>query len=244
MQFSNRFKRIWWFLSLIIALVLLILRWEAISSNNASSFDLGLLAVITGLAAVPIFTEFSFMGLTVKQQVESAKKEIKQDIREQIFDIKTELQNIVNVSSHIAPQFYLNYSPPDESLSKIKEEINSSLREVNVDRKYLGVDQLELSLELANDVQVAFSSRYQIEKEVRRIWEDFFQDEPPRRGMIVLLNELYRANIVPKQIFDSVREVSAIASPAIHGEPTSGERSRFLKDVVPPLLATLKLIRP
>ena len=117
MKFSERFKRIWWLVSFIVALILMILSWDAILSSNATSFDLGLLAVVTALAVVPLFSEFTFLGLTVKQQVEEAKKEIRQDIKEHTLALRTELQNVINVRNQVAPQFFLNNPPSDELLN-------------------------------------------------------------------------------------------------------------------------------
>lgn len=127
-------------------------------------------------------------------------------------------------------------------LESIKEEIKKSLNEYNKGLEGISTDTTDLNIELSDDVRLAFTSRYLLEQEIRRIWEDFFHETPPRRRLIPLLHELTRANIIPSEITNSIREVSLVASPAIHGEYPSENQSAFLREVVPPILTTLKSI--
>jgi hypothetical protein len=92
---------------------------------------------------------------------------------------------------------------------------------------------------------LAFSSRYQIEREVRRIWSSRFPQggERPRNlpfGRIV--EELVQGEIIPPQVGRTIREVYAIGSPAVHGEEPTQEKINFLNDVVPSLVSTLRAI--
>lgn len=246
MKFSDNFKRGWWIVSIITFILLLFFRWKSISLKDVTTFDLGLLTILGVLILVPIFSEMTFWGLTVKQQLDETKKEIRNDIKEQSLDLRAEFHNAISVNSQINPQFYVNnpYPPPDELLNKIKEEIKSSLKEFNPEAETVSVETQDKILNINDDIKTAFSSRYLIEKEIRRIREDTFLENPPRKGMVLLLNDLVKAKVIPQQVAYSITEVSRIASPAIHGEFASKDQSDFLKDIVPSILSTLKSIRP
>jgi len=241
MKFSEKFKIGWWIILLLTAIVFIYFRKEVIFSENITSFDLGLLVLLFALILVPIFSEITFLGMTVKQKVDEAKLEIKQEIRDQIFNIRSELHNVVSVSNNFNPSIYQN-SPSDEALNNMKGELKDSLQIVNKNYGINPAEIPELNIDLNENVVTAFSSRYQIEKEIRRIWEEFFQETPPRRGLMTLVNELVKSEIIPIEIAKSIREVSLVSSPSIHGEPTSADQSDFLKEITPPLLAGLRAI--
>jgi hypothetical protein len=245
MKFSENFKRGWWIVSIVTIVLLLIIRWKSILSTDVTTLDLGLLTILGVLFLVPIFSEMTIWGLTVKQQLDEAKKEIRNDIKEQNINLRAELHNAISVNSQITPQFNLYPAPPrDELLNTIKAEIKSSLSELNIGSENVSADAQVTIPKLSDEITTAFSSRYLLEREVRRIWEDTFLENSPRKSMVPLLNDLIKAGVIPPQVSNSITEVSRIASPAIHGEPTSKEQSDFLKDIVPPLLSTLTSIKP
>jgi hypothetical protein len=155
---------------------LLVLRWNSIYTGNATNFDVGLLAVATALALVPIFSEFTFLGLTFKQELENTKNEIKHDIKEVQFALRAEMQNSINLANSVAnnsQQIMYNNPPPDRVLEPLTKQIIAILQETN--HSGTGQQSEKYDLRLPEQVNVAFSSRYLIEKEIRRIWENVYE---------------------------------------------------------------------
>jgi hypothetical protein len=243
MKFSDNFRRNWWYLSLLAVAVLLVLRWNSIYTGNATNFDIGLLAVATALALVPIFSEFTFLGLNFKQELEDTKKELKQEIKEVQVTLRAEMQNSMNLANSIAnssQQIMYNNPPPDRVLEPLTKQIIAILQETN---RSVTVQQVEkYDLRLPEEVNIAISSRYLIEKEIRRIWESVYQKESPRRGLMQLLPELIRYGIIPQSLAKSIQDVSSVATPIMHGESYTTEQIEFLNKVAPPLIATLASI--
>lgn len=239
MKFSDKFKRNWWYLSLFVVALLLVLRWNSIYSGTATNFDVGLLAVATALVLVPIFSEFTFLGLTFKQEIESAKKEIQQEIKEVQFSLRAEIQNSNNIANS-SQQIMYNNPPPDRLLEPLTKQIIAILQETN--RSGAVPESKKHDLLLPEQVTIAFSSRYLIEKEIRRIWETSFGKEPPRRGLMQLLSELIRYEIISESLAKSIQNVLSVASPIMHGESYTTEQIEFLFMVAPPLIATLESI--
>ena len=252
MQFSKDIKMGWWFLTLIIGVVLLQSRWHAITSGSTQTFDTILLTAVIALALLPFFSELSIYGLSLKQYVEETKKEIKQDVKEQIFALKTDLHNAIITNNQVNPNINVYATspppPPDNQLSELERQIQARLEEF---REELGIAASNLSaqeLRPSENTTTAFSSRYMIERELRRIWRSRFQkpvltDSPSRISIGRMVDELVKTEIIPPSIGRSIREVYSVASPAVHGDEPSPEQITFLTDVVPPLLVTLKAIR-
>ncbi len=90
---------------------------------------------------------------------------------------------------------------------------------------------------------LAFSSRYQIEREVTRIWNSRFRQggmERPRNiAFGRMVDELIRAEVMSAALGGSLREVYSIVSAAVHGEEPAGEKIAFLEGLVPQLIAAL-----
>jgi hypothetical protein len=222
------------------------LRRNAIISGSPQTFDTALIAIMALLLLLPFYSEMSLFGVTLKRQVDEAKQEIKQDVKEQVNSLRTEFHSLINISNRFTPQVIINPPPPsDNQLPTLEEQIQPILADF---RRELGLTtqpQTLQSLIPTNNTMLAFSSRYQIEREVRRIWSSRFPQggERPRNlpfGRIV--EELVQGEIIPPQVGRTIREVYAIGSPAVHGEEPTQEKINFLNDVVPSLVSTLRAI--
>jgi hypothetical protein len=133
--------------------------------------------------------------------------------------------------------------PPDTQLPTLEEQIQPILAEFRREWGITAQPQPLQSLIPTENTVLAFSSRYQIEREVRRIWSSRFQQdvERPRILPIVrMVEDLVRAEVIPPAVGRSIREVYAIGSPAVHGEEPTQEKIIFLNEVVPSLVSTLR----
>ena len=251
MKFPEEYKRRWWYLAIIISGILLIYRLDAISSGTATNFDTGLLATITALWFLPFFSEFSFLGLAFKQQIEQAKKEteqnikeVKQDIREAKISIRNELQNMIQMSASQQINFY-GQAREDEEIREFKpimfNSLNNELDELGVSTEYINDNNNETA-NIPEIPQLCFNSRYSIEKSLKELWEAKLTEEPPRR-LSQITNKLLYKKIIPYSLHELIKEVSAIANLGIHGEYVTQEKANFLREATPKILNSIKAIR-
>ena len=84
MKFSKKFKVIWWIIISLFVLILLIFRSDEILFSNPTFLDIALISVFLALLLLPLYSEISLFGMSIKQKVEEANKEIKQHFNNQM----------------------------------------------------------------------------------------------------------------------------------------------------------------
>jgi hypothetical protein len=237
MKFPNWFKIAWWIVILASIGYLLIQRYADISSGKGNSVDLFILVIWVALAISPLFQEISLPGVTLKQQFEELKKDVKQEL----VNIRTAIANSVDVRTQVN-SFY-PAPPPDNQLPALEEKINLVVG--NALEKY-GIEPKEGNLEILavdEDAQFLFSARYALEKEIRRIWKERIgADNEQRRQISIypLVQDMVESALIDFQFGHLIREVYSVCSPAIHGEEISKAKLNFVKDAVPELLSVLR----
>jgi hypothetical protein len=114
MNFSNKFKIVWWSLLLIVLTFVGIYRF---SIGDFTGFDSYLLIFWFILVLFPIISEISMFGINIKKDLETAKNEIKSQINE--------IKNQINYS----PTINVNTEPADkvEYENKVKEDIKEDV---------------------------------------------------------------------------------------------------------------------
>jgi hypothetical protein len=242
MKFHPIFKYIWWVLTIVAFGIILFLRKDIILSGSPTTFDTALVAILAALLLLPFFSELSLLGVTVKQQLDETKKEIKQDVKEQIYSMRAEIQNAVNVTNRT--NLYVGAPPPDSQLGTLEQQIKPILDDF---RKELGINAKTEplgDLTVSPEIVFAFSSRYHIENEVTRLYNSRFQIRENERFVSVgkMVDELIRAEVISPPVGRSIREVYSISSAAVHGREPSKEKVAFLKDVVPSIIETIRAI--
>lgn len=241
MIFSKLFKLIWWISVLVIVgLLIVFIRWDSITSENISSFDLGLLASFLILLLLPFYSEISLFGMNLKQKIDEGNEEIKHFVRDQIFTIRTDFQNAISVNNQLDTHVDFSYSIPDDSLDSLANKIVTTLDKQNISSK----DKQLLNIDLDENTLIAFKSRYLLEKELRRIWSEF-SPNPPRVGLgiVPMASNLQRFGLFPEELLYSIDKVVTVSTPAIHGEPISAEKAEFLREVTPTVLASLAEVK-
>lgn len=247
MNFSNKFKRNWWYSALVIVGIAMIFRWQSIYEGQATDFDVGLLAIATALWLIPLFSEFTFMGLTLKQQIEQTKKEVentkedlKQEIREMQWNFRNELRNTVAVTNS-AQQILYNNPPPDSYLGELSEQIISAIK--NSSPTYRSDDELPYpSISPPDIVMTAFTGRFEIESELRKIWKTMFKEDAPRMSAYQLANELRMRAALSQPMLKSIQDVMRVLNPIVHGEQPTPEQVEFVKTVLPPIVEALRRV--
>lgn len=139
----------------------------------------------------------------------------------------------------------------DESFQKMFNSEYKPDKEINFDKdiikktiQELGITQTSVdTFELSENVKFLFGMRYNIEKEIRRISNQFLDDDRPR-PIIPMLSRLVETNIISPNQHKVIRNLYSIASPAIHGDEdklTIAEVN-FAKNIAPGIIEELKKI--
>lgn len=232
MKLPNGFKIFWWILLLGLTSTILGMRFHDITYGKSVLFDVFVFLIWIALMLVPIFQEISFFGIELKQSIE--------DLKGQINEVKNEIHNKITFNPII------NLTPTSDSKIQELEQKYSILLDEILASKGKQADTVNTTfLDVPEMHQFLFATRYRIENELRRIWENSIGDFELRRStpLIKLLRDLIENNIVSNNIYGPLREVIAISNFGIHGEEITDNQFAFVKDIAPKLIATLEEIK-
>lgn len=240
MRLPNWVKILWWIFLIFLVGIILFQRKEALLSGLATPFDILAFLIFIALLLVPIFTEIELFGIKLKQQIESLKREVKTELGE----IKTELRlsQVQTVNNHIQG---FGPPPPDSKLPELNIEIEKIVNAKLKDHK-ITVDKVN-HIDVPDDSLNMFRARYNIEKELRRIWENKYIPEnytPHRRNISItqIITDLTRTELL-KAEFDSIlREMLSICNYAIHGKDLSRNQIFFVESNAKNVIDYLKQI--
>lgn len=238
MQLPNWFKIAWWVLILFILSYFLYKRYPDVITGKASTLDALALIIWIALALAPIFKEINLFGFKLKQEIESLKEEV----RDQITNLQSEIRT--NIRSEISPRFTFLHPPPDKQLPELEERIKSAVQDVIKQHGIQLIVPKPEELAVEDDVQSLFAARHNIEKELRRILASRFGEEIIRRPMSILQMAygLVIGGLIEPGLANAIREVYAVCSSAIHGKPVTEAQIAFVREVAPQLIAALKAI--
>ena len=198
------------------------------------------LVVWLALLLLPFFQEISLFGLTFKKEFEA----LKTNVKEEVAGIRAEIRNSVDVRTQISPNIVFPSPPPDSQLPAIEKRILTVLDAVLNERDVPKAEVSREALVAPPDAEILFRARYNIERELRRIWNQHMQEIPQRRFLPTLriTQSLVEWELIDSRVAEAIREVWLVASPAIHGEPVTPAKVSFVREVAPQLVATLRSI--
>jgi hypothetical protein len=180
MKFPNWFKILWWSLLLIALGVLLIERLSDISSGTGNSNDLVILAIWVILALAPIYTEVSFSGITVKQDLEKAAQDVKS------------AGNKLKEVSEILPSWDLLYEHDEQgnsingTVDRLIEAVNNGYPiKVRIHFPKNTVHVIDAELLIIEDQMVYASNTSQISLTKNETGNPIYQAEPYHYYVIV-----------------------------------------------------------
>jgi hypothetical protein len=224
-------RGVWWVIALAFFIYLILARSASIASSNPTIFDTGVLAIVAVLILLPFMSEISAFGFTVKKQIEEAKKELKQNVREEIGLVRNELLalSISNrLTSNVILQAGVPNPPPDSALEEVRNQITEVLEQFQQERGIRDVQPRRS--EVAENTVSAFEQRYLVEQEVKRLWrariaDGEFHRYPPFSRMV---DDLVQYELITPSLGKSLREVYSVASAVVHGDDPSDEKTSFL----------------
>jgi len=229
MKLPNWVKIIWWLILIILFALVLWLRPGNIMSIATPTMDIIIIIVLIALLIMPLFKEFSVLGISFKKEIDS----LKSDIDRQIISLKSEVRNTI-----IFP------TPSSDSELESLEERIAPILEKALEEKGIKKPKPTEQPKAPDDTQLLFSVRYALENELKRIAKWLWA--PPKelryRTPLQIADILARRETINPEVVDMIREVYAICSAAIHGDYVSEDLVNFVKDISPNLLAYLESI--
>ncbi|HEX9665609.1 MAG TPA: hypothetical protein VGA95_03530 [Thermodesulfobacteriota bacterium] len=241
MKLPNWFKVLWWVLLLGGLTYFLYRRYPDLVVGHSSYADVFVFLIWVALFLLPLFQEISFFGLTFKKEIEALKADVKGEIAE----LRSDIRNTVDIRTQFNPSFTFAPLPPSDSqLPLIEERVRNILDEFvrahNLRMPAVPSDDLKVE----DDVSFLFGVRYNIEKELRRIWKERYGEEDRRRPLSIhqVSRMLAEEQLIDPALISVIREVYSVTSPAIHGEEVSKAQMAFVKDVAPNLIAALRSV--
>lgn len=223
-------------------------RYNAIISGTSNATDIVLFLIWIAFIAAFIFQEVDFFGVRLKKEIHDLKSEFK----EQIINLRSDVQNTINMRTEISQQIQLSI-PPTES--ELKEFINN-YKPILEQIKGRGLEKATSKIEIPDDNKFLFEVRYVIEKELRRIWGQWqaitreigfwtgraaeVLERP--QSSFQIIRSLSELGTITPQLSSLLREVYRACSPAVHGEEVSQTAIGFVRDVAPGLITSLRAI--
>ncbi|MBX3431686.1 MAG: hypothetical protein KF779_19030 [Hyphomonadaceae bacterium] len=220
MKLPDKIKPLWWLLVVSVLTAFLSLRFQDLAQGNASTLDSFAAVLLVALLLAPLFSEVSLAGITLKQQI----SELKSDVSSALGEIRNEMRSIVDVRNTASSHVYnLMNPPPDVALPKLEEQARLAVDRILKERGVTG--STEPASAPPETIQL-FTLRFSLENEIKRIASGR-QIGTERRAGSALVHDLRRAEIVNADLAETVRDLYAICSSAIHGDPVSSKQVEF-----------------
>lgn len=225
-MYNFKSKEFWhWIISLVLLGAFIYCRRFQIITDQLLLVDKIVIPVFIALFILPLISEFSFLGISLKKDIKDAK----QDITESIHNLQISMNN--RVDSHIS----INNTPsPDSTLQEIQDMLHNVLRDKNLKED----DNNELNVPEEN--VLLFKYRFEVEKEIRRIWRVVMVEDDVRYPIIKILDVLVKLEVIPLAMKSAVREIYSITSSAIHGGKITQNQIQFTKETGNEILAYLR----
>jgi len=233
MKLPWKWKYLYWFLIVVFLTYLVIKRLPFLLNGNPTHMDIVVFVIWVALIVAPLFREVSIFGVGLKNEIDS----VRNDLRGEMLNLRSEIQNTINFNPH----FYLGQAPADSELSGLKEAIQKSIEEV-FGTKDIQTIQVQEELSAPTDAQYLFSVRYNLEKELNRVWglhaASQTEERPRSPGEIMRLLSMW--GTIDMDFYKALRDVYTVCNMAIHGRDVSQAKVSFVRDVAPQLLAYLE----
>ena len=236
MKSPNWVRSVLWIALIAFFSWLLSQRYVFIINGTATTSDIIILLIWIALIAAFIFQEVDFFGVRLKREIDNLRTEFK----EQVLNLRTDIQNTNIMRAEInigAPSSDSELRDLEKSIKPIFEK---TLKEHGIDKPVPVPEELDVP----DNTVFMFKVRYAIDKEIGRITNRLWIPPEERRYQSSLEKVIALSNrdIIVSAAINSIREIYAICSQAIHGEDVSKTSVKFVQEMSSPLLAYLKSI--
>ena len=240
MKIPNWLKILWWLAVTGLLTYFLLARLPDLLSGKAAAADVAVFGVWMALLLAPLFSEVSLLGITLKNEIE----DLKSTVATQLSEIRTEVRSAVDVRATFSPQFNIPAPVADAQLPELEQRVKAAVSGA-LAAHCLKERPAEPALAVSDEVAFLFATRYHIETELRRIGTGREVGAAIRRppATFQLVRYLLDAVLLEPNLGNAIREVYAVCSPAIHGEPVTEAKVAFVRDVGPQLVSALRAIQ-
>lgn len=232
------FQVLWWFAIVITLTLFLSARYGRFLDGTAKPQDIFLSLIWFALILMPLFSEVKLFGVSLKREIES----LRSDVSHGFTNLRSDIRNAIEVRAQVNPVFNIPGPPPDAQLLAIEQRLTRAFDEALRSRGLTPVQPREI--EAPDDVLFLFRARYNVEKEVRRLWQQRM-DQPQAtryRSVSLMAEGLEHAQIIDPRIASGIIEVYRATSPGVHGVAVTPGQVRFVHDVAPSVIAALRAI--
>lgn len=233
-------KAVWWFILVGVLTFFLSARLPDLLSGKAVAADVAVFGVWMALLLAPLFSEVSLLGITLKNEI----GKLKEDIGNQLTDVRTELRNAIDIRTSFSPTIHFPSPATDAQIPAIEAQVKAAVAAALAERDLRSVSINE-EPKVSDDAVFLFKTRYQIERELRRIaaGRDLLMSNQRRyQPAHVLASALVEWGLLSPRLGNAVREVYAVCSAAIHVEDISEKQAAFVRDVAGELISALHSI--
>src|SRR5438094_3890291 len=113
MKLPNWFRVAWWALLVAGLAIFFALRIQRLLEGSGTAFDALALVLLIGLLLVPVVPEVKLLGIfSMKQEMDSLRTHVDREVN----SLRSEVHNVVGISSQVNPQFNLASLTPDSQL--------------------------------------------------------------------------------------------------------------------------------
>lgn len=236
MKLPNWFRIGWWAVLLLLTSVVILRRYDAIDAGTTQNSDLLLIVIWFALALAPIFQEIKLPGgIALKQKLEELKSDVSA--------LRQAISNSVEFRAQFNPTINVPAPPPDAQLPAIEARLVPVLEEV-LARHGLPAAGPPTAPKVPDDALYLFGVRYEIERELNRIWKARMEPDQFRRppSGLQMARSLAEEGLLDPPLVGALRDVYAVASAAIHGESVTEAKVSFVRDLSPQLLIALRAV--
>lgn len=240
MKIPFQLKAAWWLILVGVLTFFLSARLPDLLSGKAAAADVAVFGVWMALLLAPLFSEVSLLGITLKNEI----GKLKEEIGNQLTDVRTDLKNAIDIRTSFSPTIHFPSPAADAQIPAVEAQVKAAVAAAFAERG-LRFEPKQEEPYVSDDALFLFKTRYQIERELRRIatGRDLIVSSQRRyQPAHVLASALVEWGLLSARLGNAVREVYAVCSAAIHGEDISEKQVAFVRDVGGELISALQSI--
>ncbi|GAB6109052.1 hypothetical protein [Fusibacter bizertensis] len=216
----KNYRKIWWTLLLLLSSIYFIVNYNRIT-NTPTAIDSLVTVCLIILAFMPLISEISLLGMSVKKELEQTKNEMRKDV----LSIKNDIIGIA-LSNQNNNSFYLGADRIPTS-SEIQNEINL---EKKVSNENEDNTESKESYTISESNVFLFKTRLILEKKLEDIAKQF--DIRPNKSMRALISILRDRGIITTVTEDKLMKVLSICNRGVHGELVDEEYISYVKVIL------------
>lgn len=218
-------KKVWWFLLTVLGIIYIVRNYSNLNTTS-TSLDMLIIYATIVLIFMPLISEISLMGMSVKKQIENTRKEM----HDEIYKIRNDIINI--------KQSNTNNNDISIDLSGVlpsKDKVESDLRKHEEESQTIDTDKSEFN-DISEDILYLFKVRFSIETRINEIIEKL---NLPSSTIFVELNKLLKKGVLNVDTYGILQRILSICNRGIHSEIIDQEYITYVRTLYPSITSEL-----